>query len=81
MFVALDQVRNLLLYRLVQLLWVYPIINYWVKIEGQYNINSGSRSNLCRVTNFLTHNESNTILFITNTLLSRSTIFLLPMTH
>ena len=40
-----------------QLLWAYPTINYWVEIEEQYNTNSGSRSNLCRATNFLMHNE------------------------
>ena len=57
LFVALDQVRNLLLYRLVQLLWVYPIINYWSEIEEHYNTHNVSRSNLCRATNFLMHNE------------------------
>ena len=57
LFVALGQAQYLLLYWIVPLLWVYPILNYWSEIEEHYNTSDGSRSNLSRVINFLTHNE------------------------
>ena len=57
LFVALGQAQYFLLYWIVPLLWVYPILNYWSEIEEHYNTFDGSRSNLSRVINFLTHNE------------------------
>lgn len=57
LFVALGQAQYFLLYWIVPLLWVYPILNYWSEIEEHYNTSDGSRSNLSRVINFLTHNE------------------------
>ena len=57
LFVALGQSQYFLLYWIVPLLWVYPILNYWSEIEEHYNTSDGSRSNLSRVINFLTHNE------------------------
>ena len=56
-FTALGQAHNLVLYWIIPLFWVYPILNYWSEIEEHYNTQYGSRSNLGRVLNFLTHNE------------------------
>lgn len=56
-FLVLGQIHLLLLYWFTPLLLVYPIVNYWSEIEEHYNALSGSRSNLNRMVNFLTHNE------------------------
>ena len=51
------QIHNLFMYWIVPLLWVYPIFNYWSEIEEHYNTRNGSRSNIGKLLNFLTHNE------------------------
>ena len=51
------QLHNLFMYWIVPLLWVYPIFNYWSEIEEHYNTRNGSRSNIGKLLNFLTHNE------------------------
>ena len=54
---ALGQAHIVLLHWFVPLLWIYPMLNYWSEIEEHYNTRDGSRSNLAKAINFLTHNE------------------------
>jgi fatty acid desaturase len=55
-FYRFDLLHVLLLYWIVPLLWSNYAFVYWSEVENHYNTSSGTRTNVSRLYNLLTHN-------------------------